>query len=307
MSSNPIKNVIVLGASGSVGPHIVEALLAAGFIVTALTRASSKKTFADGVRVVMTDYTHESLVKVFKGQDAVVSTIATFSAQEQIKIIDAAIAAKVRRFLPSEFGFDTAYPEVEAALPPAKPKRDTVEYLKSKESHELSWTAVIVGAFFDWGLGNGALGINAPARTATIVDGGNVPYEATNIGQIGRAVAAILSPAHLDDTANQYVYINSFTVTQNEVIEALEVATGDKFKLTHVKGEEFWALGREQSKTGKFVTIGGGQYLVGSAEMIWAEIYNRSGFNQYSTKRGLWNEKLGLSKENFEETIRSVV
>ena len=298
---------MVLGASGSVGPAIVKALLEAGFMVSALTRESSSSTFAEGVNVVKTDYSHDSLLKAFTGQDAVVSTIATFSTQEQIKIVDAAIAAKVRRFLPSEFGVDTSYPEIVEALSPAKPKHDTIQYLKSKESTGLSWTAVIVGGFFDWALKIGALGINIPALTAMVLDGGEKPHEVTNLSQIGRAVAAVLSPAHLDETANQYVYVNSFTVTQNQVVQEIEKVTGSKVTVTPLNGEEIWKDGSEKMKSGEWEVIGGGKYRVGSVQMILAEIYNRSGFNHYSQKRGLWNKRLGLPEESLEETIRSVV
>lgn len=307
MSSAPIKKVTVLGASGSVGPPVVDALLTSGFSVSALTRESSKATFADGVTVVRTDYSSESLEKAFQGQDAVVSTIATFSTQEQIKIIDAAIASKVRRFLPSEFGIDTSSPEIVEALFPARAKYDTVQYLKSKEDTGLSWTAVIVGGFFDWALPIGAVGINTTARTATVLDGGEKLHEVTNLAQIGRAVAAILSPDHLDETANQYVYVNSFTVTQNQIIQAAEEISGSKFTVTHVSGEELWKDGMEKAKSGDFETIGGGRYLVGSVQMIVTEIYNRSGFNHFSQKRGLWNKRLGLPEENLEETVRSVL
>ena len=99
-----IKNVIVLGASGSVGPSIVDALIKANFKVTILSRESSTKTFAEDIEVLRTDYTRNSLVSAFTNQDAVVSTIATFSTHIQASIIDAAIEAGVKRFVPSEYG-----------------------------------------------------------------------------------------------------------------------------------------------------------------------------------------------------------
>lgn len=149
MPSKIIKSVMVLGASGSVGPPIVEALLAGGFAVSVLTRASSKAIRND-VNVVRTDYSHDSLAAAFANQDAVVSTIATFSTDQHVKIINAAIAAKVQRFLSSEFGIDTSSSQIIERLPPAGAKRKTVTYLKPKESTGLTWTGVIVGAFFDW-------------------------------------------------------------------------------------------------------------------------------------------------------------
>lgn len=54
------------------------------------------------------DYSsHEDLVSAFKGQDAVVSTVGAPALGDQIKLINAAIEAGVKYFIPSEFGGNT--------------------------------------------------------------------------------------------------------------------------------------------------------------------------------------------------------
>jgi uncharacterized protein YbjT (DUF2867 family) len=187
--------------------------------VSVLTRITSSATFPSTVTVYCTDYSKASLVEAFKGQDAVVSTIATFSTHQQADIIDAAVATGVKRFIPSEYGVDTSLPQIADLLPPTLPKQKTVEYLRTKESSGLSWTGVIVGGFFNWALQiPSLLAWNLPARTATIFDGGDVEFEATNVAQIARDVAAVLSSAHVEDTKNKYIYINSFTITQNQIL-----------------------------------------------------------------------------------------
>ncbi len=118
--------------------------------MSALTRASSKSTFPPEIVVHKTDYTESSLLAAFKDQDAIVSAIATFSTTLQKTIIDAAVKAGVKRFLPSEYGVDTARSEIEDYLPPALMKQEVVQYLRTKESAGLSWTAICVGAWFDW-------------------------------------------------------------------------------------------------------------------------------------------------------------
>lgn len=300
-----IKNVIVIGASGSIGPHIVSALLENRFSVSVLTRITSSATFPSTVTVHRTDYSHASLVDAFKGQDAVVSTIATFSAHQQADIIDAAVTAGVKRFIPSEYGVDTSLPQIAELLVPALPKQKTIEYLRTKESAGLSWTAVIVGGFFDWALKiPGFLGWNIPARTATIFDGGDVEFEMTNVAQIARGVAAALSSAHIEDTKNKYIYINSFTITQNQILAALEEATADKFAVTHSTKAELFKNAQELLKSGK--TSGSGS-PAGSLELITAAIYGNGGLNEYSKTKGLWNEKLGLPKEDLNETVARIV
>lgn len=83
-----------------------------------------------------------------EGQDVVISMVAVFATGGQQNLVDAAIAAGVKRFLPSEFGppsRDEKFTTLHPALPP---KVATVDYLRSKES-QISWSALIPGAFFD--------------------------------------------------------------------------------------------------------------------------------------------------------------
>lgn len=68
-------------AGGNVGTILIPALLDAGFTVSALVRPSTNATVPGDVTVQRADYTDfNALVAAFKGQDAVISTIGTFSA-----------------------------------------------------------------------------------------------------------------------------------------------------------------------------------------------------------------------------------
>lgn len=67
---------------------------------------------------------------------------------EQLKLVDAAIAAGVKRFIPSEYGCNTADERIRKLVPVFVGKRKVVDYLISKEN-EISWTAVITGLFAD--------------------------------------------------------------------------------------------------------------------------------------------------------------
>ena len=294
---SPINKVIVLGATGNTGVYIVDALLDAGFEVTAMTRQTSVKSLPSKVNIITSDYTHDSLVHAFTGQDAIVSTIATFSTQEQAKMINAAIAAGVKRFIPSEYGIDTSDPVLQEHLPVVKGKQDTVQYLKDKESSGLSWTALIVGSYFDWALKAmpGVFGYNIGERKVTLYDGGTAKYEATNLPQIGRAVAAILKS---DEAKNRYVYVNSFTISQSEVLATLEKVTGSKFEVTDGTREGLKKSGLGKMEAGD---------MSGVVEAISAQIFNLDGYNNYSQTKDLWNEKLGLPKEDLEVTLRDVV
>lgn len=68
---------------------------------------------------------------------------------DQNILVDAAVAAGVKRFLPSEYGSDTTNPGVSKAVPVAAAKVGAVEYVKSK-GDKIEWSSIITGPFFDW-------------------------------------------------------------------------------------------------------------------------------------------------------------
>lgn len=147
-----MKNVIIVGASGNLGPAVLDAFLQTpSFNISVLSRAESSAVFPTGVKVHKTDYTKSSLIAAFKGQDAVVSIVPYRALAEQTKLIDAAITAGVRRFLPSEWGSSPRNTRNRDIMPSAfSVKGDILEYLRHKESTGLRWTAIATGAFFDW-------------------------------------------------------------------------------------------------------------------------------------------------------------
>ena len=337
MSNNPIKNVIVLGASGSVGPAIVHALRShpQGYNVSILTRPTSfKRTrnmFPDPqIKIYRADYSSstvnaETFVASFQNQDAIVSATATFTVPQQIAIIDAAIAVQsIQRFIPSEYGIDTSdSTSIKEHIPIAHIKTEVVRYLQSHES-SISWSAICTGAFFDWSFETpGNMGWNIPSCSAMIFDGGDVPYEATNIVQIGCAVAAALSTAlspgfpdgtgksipMVEITKNKYVYINSFTTTQNVVLDLLEKHTGSKFEVQLVNGVELARDGnaRAAKSVPGFQPMSNMEYADGVAETIFPAIYGNGNLNHFSVTKGLWNNALGLEGGNLEESVKGAV
>jgi uncharacterized protein YbjT (DUF2867 family) len=149
---SPVKKVIIAGAGGRLGPHIVSAFDAdPHFEVSILSRHSSKSTFPPHIPVhrVSDNYDETELVKVFTGQDAIICTIATEAIHQQKPLINAAVKAGVRHFVPSEFGHDTRNDQAAELFPFYAAKRQIVEELKSKEGDGLKWTAFVTGPFFE--------------------------------------------------------------------------------------------------------------------------------------------------------------
>ena len=130
----------------------MQALLDAGFTVTALTRIDSTSSVLPGAKVHKTDYSSpESIAEAFKGQDAIVSTIATAALGQQQAVVDAAIKAGVTRFIPSEFGVDTTTVQGGAKkILGAKIALQGVLAKAGEENANFSWTGLSTGMFFDW-------------------------------------------------------------------------------------------------------------------------------------------------------------
>jgi hypothetical protein len=118
-----------------------------------VTRSSNfnPKEF-QGATFVTSDYTYESLVKIFVGQEAVVSAVAAgppIGAQKVM--VDAAIQAGVRRFIPSEYGSSSIDQPIEDFKKLIAPKTELIGYLREKcRLHpQFSWTCLSGGGLLD--------------------------------------------------------------------------------------------------------------------------------------------------------------
>ncbi|KIW16470.1 hypothetical protein PV08_06524 [Exophiala spinifera] len=227
--------VAVAGGTGNLGPQVVNALLAANYSVTVLTRTGSSSTSklpkSPQLKVAEVDYSSvASLSEVLQGQDVVVSTLGSAVIGGQKPLIDAAVAAGVKRFIPSEFGSDTTHPK-SSQLPVYKGKVETQQYLKAKaaENPGFTYTLVINGAFLSWGIQVGFL-VNIQSHSATVWNGGDVPFAATNLETIGKAVVGVIQ--HLPETANRAVYVQEALITQNQLIKYVKEIDGVEWQIT---------------------------------------------------------------------------
>lgn len=112
------KSIAVFGATGNLGPYIVDALLESKAFTTikVLTRLETleekPKAFDDlkarGVQVVALDLKNENaVVEALQGIDAVVSSVGGSVVANQLLWVKAAAKAGVKRFIPSEFGINS--------------------------------------------------------------------------------------------------------------------------------------------------------------------------------------------------------
>ncbi|KAL1881662.1 hypothetical protein Plec18167_003260 [Paecilomyces lecythidis] len=214
-----IKNVAVAGGTGTLGTHVVNALLDSGaFNVTVLTRNSSAKVHPN-ISVKQVDYRSvESLIDALRGQDAVIdSTYSETDAASPCHLIDASIAAGVYRYIPPEFGSDPLNENVQA-LPFFQRKATVTRHLFEKvKDTNLTWTAIANGPFFDPPLKDGTLGIDVRKKKATIYGNENCVSPWTTLQAIGKATAQVLLKP--GDTENKVVYISNANLSQNDILK----------------------------------------------------------------------------------------
>ncbi|KAI6760394.1 hypothetical protein HG530_009254 [Fusarium avenaceum] len=291
------QSVVLVGASGNLGKLMIPIFLHSGLKVTALIRKTSEATFPDGIDVAKTDFDLESLTKILQGRDAVVSFLPIVSLASQAVVIEAAIAAGVKRFIPSEYGSDYTNSAVVAAVPFFEAKKKYLDYLKTKED-VISWTALITGPFFDWGLPMGVWGFYIAHKKAQLIDGGKTKFTATNGAQIGRALIAVLTnPAK---TANKLVSVESFTTTQLEILDAFERATGSKWERAEVPADVVRA---DAAKL-----LSEGDLLNGGTKLIGALVFGKEGLGDHThLDTAKWNKELDLPVETVEETVRQTL
>lgn len=94
----------------------------------------------------------KSISDALEEQGAIISTIGSLAIGIKRRIIDAAVEAKVQRFIPSEFGVDTrtiAGTKLQTFL---AEKTAITDYLKEQaQKHEwLSWTGLATASFSEW-------------------------------------------------------------------------------------------------------------------------------------------------------------
>ncbi|KAJ0384681.1 hypothetical protein COL922a_007840 [Colletotrichum nupharicola] len=233
-----IKTVAVVGASGLVGLRVVKSLQDHGFTITAISRTSSTATFPAGVAVRKADLSSvESLTAALAGQNAVVSAIST-------------VAAGVKRFIPSEYGLNTRNLKGEILGDWLIAKTEAVDYLieKAKAHEGLTWTGIGTSLFFDWSITRGIYGIDLANKSIDIFDSGNQKVSTTSLVFLAEGIAAVLK--HPDETANQYINIIEFDVTQNQLLKLFEEETGAKWTVNHKTADEVNEEGKRKLSAG---------------------------------------------------------
>jgi uncharacterized protein YbjT (DUF2867 family) len=141
-------------AAGNLGTAVANALIKSGkFNIAVLKRPFPTSTHPASVRVVTADLSSvDAVATAFKRQDAVISTVGTPGILGQSVFIKAAMAAVVKRFLPSDFGNDLSNPKVSGLAVYKNKKAIHKEPIDAAASNpSFTYTLFCNNAFLDWG------------------------------------------------------------------------------------------------------------------------------------------------------------
>jgi uncharacterized protein YbjT (DUF2867 family) len=220
--SAEFKTVLIAGATGFLGEKIANAFLdKKQFDVRVVVRKANEKTDklkAKGANVIEADFNDiESLKKATTGVDAVVSVLSKEGLALQPKLIDAAAATGVKRFIPSEFGSgETLAPRGLSPFIDVKyAARDQIEKLG------LSHTYIATNVFLEYTF-SPFLGVDLKEHKISTY-GPDTVFSSIHTDDIARLVPEVLLNPK---SKNAVVNLAAETFKWDDVVAELEKLTG---------------------------------------------------------------------------------
>lgn len=230
--------IVVAGATGNLGGRIAKALLKKGAAVRAVVRHQTDQAKVDqleqsGVEVVRVDMSNiDELAKALNGADCVVSAIAGLRdviVNAQTVLLDAAIAAGVPRFIPSDFSTDFT----KLAMGDNRNFDLRKEFKEIIDKTAIKATSIFNGAFAEMLQYNMPF-LNLKDHTIGFMESSDRWVEFTTMDD----TAAFTAAAALDPEAPRDLCIASFQVTASEIAEFASAIFETPFKTIPMGGLE---------------------------------------------------------------------
>ncbi|GAA4372116.1 NmrA family NAD(P)-binding protein [Hymenobacter koreensis] len=236
--TKPASATIVLaGATGALGRLIGQYLLQRGATVRALIRPGSgvKPEAAalrnQGATVLEVDFNNEAaLTEACAGAACVVSALSGLHdviVDTQTHLLQAAVAAGVPRFIPSDYSIDYT------KLPEGSNRNLDLrrEFSRNLDKAPIQATSVLNGMFTDLLTGQAPVVLFGLKRVAYWGDAYQ-PMDFTTTANTAEFTAA----AALDPTTPRYLRVAGEVASMQGLQQAASAATGEKFKLFRIGG-----------------------------------------------------------------------
>lgn len=310
---NHVENIAIVGAGGQIGAFICRALLANGkHKITALTREGSKSPIPAGVHSTKKiDYSNLStIVEALKGQDVLLYTLAVTTTNDEAETLHKAAAeAGVKWVLPNEFGGGEGNPEYNRDIMLGLGKAKLRGHIE--ELGVSSWIGVATGFWYEYSLSAGpwSFGFDIRNRAVTFYDDGTQQLNTSTFQQVGRGVASLLAlkvlpedendkDVTLSQFKNNFVYISSFKLSQQDMFEAVLKVTGttkEDWKVTHEPSKDRFEAAQAKLRSGD---------RSGFGLMLYSRTFFSDGPGLQPRSH---NAVLGLPEENLLESTAVAV
>ena len=223
--------VVVAGAAGDVGTRIVKALAAKGAMVRAMVRRPTDKLALAAAEQVSVDLGDSvALTRALTGATAVVSALngtAPVILGVQGRLLDAAVAARVPRFIPSDFCLDYL-----ATRPGDNRNMDLRrEFAARLDQAPIRGTSILNGPFADLLEGQAPIVLHRLRRVLHWGDADQV-FDFTAKDD----VAAFTADAALDGDAPRYLRISGDQISPRGLAELLTGMEGRRWRLLRAGG-----------------------------------------------------------------------
>jgi uncharacterized protein YbjT (DUF2867 family) len=239
-----MKKILIVGATGYLGSHLVAACRKAGNETHALVRSKTQSDEAKMAPLRQNDAVvhtgeledYQSLLAACQDVDAVISAAGGDAIGLQGELIRAAKDAGIGRFMPSDFGVD---PKVvgPGACVLVDGKAAVQQAVKDAG---IEYTFLNANCFMSfWAAGLGQLGLMSPPEEVSYFGNGDVPVCFTNVPDVAAVALRVLTDPR---AANQEVSILVNPTTQEALIQEWERISGTSVKRIPVSEEQVKAV-----------------------------------------------------------------
>ncbi|KAJ5921476.1 hypothetical protein N7466_009802 [Penicillium verhagenii] len=223
--------VAVAGASGGLGQLVVKELIKRGVAVKALVRPNTDPSRTDNLRkagatVAPIDLSAiPALTRELSGAICVVSTLQGLRDVIQItqgKLLEASVAAKVPRFIPSDFSLDFT-----KTKPGSNRNLDIRrEFHAQLRKSGIAWTSILNGGFMDLMVGDSPM-INHKKHIVAYIGSTTQLLDFTTMVDTAAYTAAVaIDP----NPAPNFLRIASDTITVEDIAQAQSNVEGVTYK-----------------------------------------------------------------------------
>jgi hypothetical protein len=213
----------------------------------------------------------------------------------QICIIDALVAAGVRRFIPHEFGHDTLNQGIQTRIPKYAGRAKVLEYLQNDRTQSLRSIGIATGYTLDTNLISGNMGFDMEWHSAIMHGIGTEQFAASSLERVGKVVASVIQ--HWDNIHSNYVYAAGVITTANEVLRYAEKVTDREWTVGNYDVEDSVSEGQKRIERG-FPDAG---MALLERSILYDEGLNASA--PFKTQSS--NELLRLPQESVEDIVGS--